>query len=374
MIIGQLEMANALDFVNKYRNNINKIIGEVYSDYNVKYVFINFVDILNGYHLLYANDNLTKNMSLVQSVRLKHIKSLASQFFAGNPQLREISLPNLTTISGGSYLFDTNTQLREISFPNLTTISGSSYLFNNNSQLREISFPNLTTISGGSYLFRNNSQLREISFPNLTTISNTSSFISSCINLQKLSLPNLITVNSPGYFITAVSNQSPVSIDLRNLKISTHGIFSNSAVTVNELKLDSFEEFVSNGYVFLARIIKDEIALPKLHKCTNLISSSAAIKTLHIGDGMRNGVAGDINIAYDTLTKLTTLNVANGFKAKLNLTGCNGLSREVLVDIINNLADLTGETSLNLIMGATLLAKLTDADKAIATQKNWTLS
>ena len=59
MIIGQLEMANALDFVNKYRNNINKIIGEVYSDYNVKYVFINFVDILNGYHLLYANDNLT---------------------------------------------------------------------------------------------------------------------------------------------------------------------------------------------------------------------------------------------------------------------------------------------------------------------------
>lgn len=52
----------------------------------------------------------------------------------------------------------------------------------------------------------------------------------------------------------------------------------------------------------------------------------------------------------------------------------NGADIELLVDILNNLADLTGETSLNLIMGATLLAKLTDADKAIATQKNWTLS
>ena len=222
----------------------------------------------------------------------------------------------------------------------------------NTNYLREISLPNLTTINGGSQIFYNNSALREISLPNLTTISGASA----------------------GYLINSSVNQHFSSIDLSLLKITSIGLIMGNVVTIDELKLDSLEEFNSTGNVFLTKITKDEITLPKLHKCTNLISSSTKIKTLHIGDGMRDGVAGDIKVAYDTLSYFTTLTVAKGFKAKLNLTGCNGLSREVFVDIINNLADLTGETSLNLIMGATLLAKLTDADKAIATQKNWTLS
>lgn len=45
-----------------------------------------------------------------------------------------------------------------------------------------------------------------------------------------------------------------------------------------------------------------------------------------------------------------------------------------LVEILNNLMDLTGKTSQTLTMGATNLAKLTDSEKAIATNKNWTLA
>ena len=36
--------------------NIDEIIKNVYEDYKVKYVFINIIDILNGYHLIYAFD------------------------------------------------------------------------------------------------------------------------------------------------------------------------------------------------------------------------------------------------------------------------------------------------------------------------------
>ncbi len=56
MIIGQLEITNAIDFLNKYRNNIDKIIFDVYDEYKVKYVFLNIIDILKGYHLLYTPD------------------------------------------------------------------------------------------------------------------------------------------------------------------------------------------------------------------------------------------------------------------------------------------------------------------------------
>jgi len=60
IIIGQLEITNALDFLNKYKNKIDDIISEVYNEYQVKYVFINIIDILNGYHLIYAYDENTR--------------------------------------------------------------------------------------------------------------------------------------------------------------------------------------------------------------------------------------------------------------------------------------------------------------------------
>lgn len=56
MIIGQLEITNALEFFYEYKNKIDEIILKVYDDYKVKYVFINIIDILNGYHLIYALD------------------------------------------------------------------------------------------------------------------------------------------------------------------------------------------------------------------------------------------------------------------------------------------------------------------------------
>lgn len=56
MIIGQLEITNAVETLSKYKENINEVIKDVYEQYNVKYIFVNIVDILNGYHLIYALD------------------------------------------------------------------------------------------------------------------------------------------------------------------------------------------------------------------------------------------------------------------------------------------------------------------------------
>ena len=52
-------MSDALGFLNKNKTRIDQIISEVYNDYNVQHVFINIVDIFNGYHLIYANDEST---------------------------------------------------------------------------------------------------------------------------------------------------------------------------------------------------------------------------------------------------------------------------------------------------------------------------
>ena len=61
-----------------------------------------------------------------------------------------------------------------------------------------------------------------------------------------------------------------------------------------------------------------------------------------------------------------------GMKVSFNISSSTKFTREALVVILNNLA--TVSTSQTLTMGETNLAKLTEEDKAIATNKGWTLA
>jgi hypothetical protein len=64
-------------------------------------------------------------------------------------------------------------------------------------------------------------------------------------------------------------------------------------------------------------------------------------------------------------------------KNGLNLSKSTKLSRDSLMSVLNCLKDFstdTSGTSHTVTLGTTNLAKLTDAEKAIATQKNWTLA
>jgi len=57
----------------------------------------------------------------------------------------------------------------------------------------------------------------------------------------------------------------------------------------------------------------------------------------------------------------------------ISFGSCAKLSAETIQSIIDGLADLTGGTAQTLTLHATVGGKLTDAQKAIITAKNWTL-
>jgi hypothetical protein len=68
------------------------------------------------------------------------------------------------------------------------------------------------------------------------------------------------------------------------------------------------------------------------------------------------------------------LKVMEGLSVSSNLSNSQlKLTRKSLRAVINGLADLTGQTAQTLTLGATLIAKLTEEDIAIATNKNWTI-
>ena len=74
------------------------------------------------------------------------------------------------------------------------------------------------------------------------------------------------------------------------------------------------------------------------------------------------------------LSALTFLSVPSNWDYSINLTNSALLQKEAILNLLYNLKDLTSSSAKTLTLGVTNLAKLTDEEKAIATNKNWTLA
>lgn len=78
--------------------------------------------------------------------------------------------------------------------------------------------------------------------------------------------------------------------------------------------------------------------------------------------------------AFTNCSKLEYVEFSHNFRPKsLNLSPCNKLSHTAILYLFNSLDDL-GSSKSSITLGATNLNKMTDAEKAIATEKGWTLA
>ncbi len=80
----------------------------------------------------------------------------------------------------------------------------------------------------------------------------------------------------------------------------------------------------------------------------------------------------DMNYMFIGCSNLETIHMIN-INTSLYISISTKFTREALLEIIGNLKPQTSGTK-TLTMGSTNLAKLTDEDKAIATNKGWTLA
>lgn len=81
------------------------------------------------------------------------------------------------------------------------------------------------------------------------------------------------------------------------------------------------------------------------------------------------------NMAFNSCTSLTNVTLGDGFNCNnLDLSVSTRYSVDTLVAMLTALADRTGQTAYTLTLGTTNLAKLSNEQKAIATDKNWTLA
>ena len=130
---------------------------------------------------------------------------------------------------------------------------------------------------------------------------------------------------------------------------------------------------IIRGYVFTNCTSLINVTIPNNVKsiggymfngCTSLVSVTIPNSVRFIGGYMFNGC-----------TNLTSVTLGDGFNCNgLDLSPSTKYSVDTLVAMLTALADRTGQTAYTLTLGTTNLAKLSDAQKAIATDKNWTLA
>ena len=121
--------------------------------------------------------------------------------------------------------------------------------------------------------------------------------------------------------------------------------------------------------------------------CKNLVNVAIANGVTEVGaEAFRNCTSLKSIVIPNSVTSwganvllscssLESVILEKGFNCTgLNLSITNKLTASCMVAMFEALADLTGQEAKTLTLGATNLAKLTDEQKQIATNKNWNLA
>ena len=178
-------------------------------------------------------------------------------------------------------------------------------------------------------------------FPNIFTLSNVRAFIEEAEFLNC----NFLSLGARAFQSCASLSSINLPNSLKTLESEAFG----GCKSLSSINLpNSLETIQHNCFVFCASL--SSINLPN------------SLKTL-----------GGYPFRYCSSLKYVTL--GDNFNCNnLNLSSSDLYTREIILQWLNAIADRTGQKAYKLTIGATNLAKLTEEDIAIATNKNWTLA
>lgn len=223
------------------------------------------------------------------------------------------------------------------------------------------------------YLFEDYSgtSVDDLIQPNDTeNVTNMGNMFYNCANLTtvpQLDTGNVTSMNSMFYNCSSLT-----TIPLLNTSnvISMSAIFfgCNSLTAVPQLDTSKVDNMKSAFYYCnkLTTIpLLDTSNVTSTYQMFSNCSSLTTVPALNVDKVTR------MNDMFGNCINLKSILMTN-IGANLNIASSTKFEREDLLTILNNLKTVT--SSQRLTMGATNLAKLTDEDKAIATNKGWTLA
>lgn len=257
-----------------------------------------------------------------------------------------------------------------------TENTSNFYLMFSNSDITVAPNFDTSNMTSASSLFINCAKLRNVSLSiDSSKKYSFSETFRNCENLHNVSFDNTPKID-PAYnpmkytffdaMLHAVDGETFPYMDTSEVTYFDHtfavttGKQQSALRTIPTYDLSSVSFVTSMNTIFENRLIREipDLILPELtesnwnylFKSKNgsfyFFKGNTALSKLHFTD-----IYGSLDISVSTQ-----------------------FTREALLEIIGNLRDMTGSTSLTLTLGETNLAKLTEEDIALATEKNWTVA
>ena len=217
-----------------------------------------------------------------------------------------------------SYSFAT---LEKAEISDTSNVTNMRSMFEYCSLLKEVPLFNTSNVKDMTYMFYNCYSLKEVPLFNTSNVTDMGFMFYNCSLLKEVPLFNTSNVT-----------------DMRSMFYNCYSL--------NEVPL-----FNTSNVTYMRSMF---------YNCYSL----KTIKSLDLNNVKDSGNAfsGCVN-----LTNITLKNIG----CDLDLSASTNYSQETLVGILNNLKTIDGKT---LTLGSTNLAKLTTEQKAIATNKGWTLA
>ena len=215
-----------------------------------------------------------------------------------------------------------------------------------NSSVTTIPQLNTSNVTNMNYMFEACANLTSIPQLNTSNVKNMSSMFYQCKSLTSIPLLDTSKVTNMSYMLAYCKNLS--SIPLLN----------TSKVT-------------DMSYMFYNCNSLTSIPLLDTSKVTDISSIFYGCKALTTVPALDASHITNMNSMFSGCSSLKSI-LMTGMKVKFDISSSTQFEESDLVTILNNLATVT--TTQTLTMGATNLAKLTDEEKAIATNKGWTLA
>lgn len=312
--------------------------------------------------------------------------------------------------------------------PNLTTvtITGSisgSHHFHNCVKLQQIIFTNeaLDNIEIPQSFCENCSSLNNIIIPDKIEQISDYAFM-GCSNLPTINIPESVTYIKYNAFYNCNSLSNVVVADNAAFEIGASAFSTCSSLTDTDVSnIISHATTISNNVFEYCTGLKNVTVTlcndKMFYRCTNLQTVVIDVNG-RTGDDvflgceklveaeLKSCTTIGISLFYDcvalkkvilpsTITTATDSSLTSTSDSYYFLKGCTALEECIvgtdwnmslrlnvsenltvdgMVNLMNNLKDLTGDTANTLTLGEINLAKLTDEQKAIAINKNWTLA
>ena len=233
-----------------------------------------------------------------------------------------LSTIDTSNVTNMSYMFYYCNNLTSIPLLNTSNVTNMSYMFyycNNLTSIPQLDTSNVTNMS---YMFYRCDNLSSIPLLNTSNVTNMSYMFYYCNNLTSIPLLDTSNVTNVSYMFYRCYNLSSIPL------LDTSNVTNMSGMFDSCISLTSIPQLDTSNVTNMSGMFDGCNKLQQIHM---------------------TGMKVSFDIHYSTL-----------------------FTREALVEILNNLTTVTSTQTLT--MGSTNLAKLNDEDKAIATNKGWTLA